>query len=286
MSSRASGWSGHRGCCDAVPRSRRESGRGTRSVMRPSATRRRPPSSSSSRNLRRTSAAGRSRHRRSIRPRSDGGAPRVALGVMTSRARTRLVLGMGVQRLMELRISARNRRSIGTAEQASPHDLPTHGRDACRALRGLRMAASTTPCATSVEAAALMGLAASAGLRMWVIRTLGDDWNVTAHVRPGYPRRNRGAISLHPAPELRCSGAGIRMSAARRRCRPEGAALSLANAAVLVPRIRAEERLLDAVPGYREAFRGVPRFLPRPGRRSRQIPASEIQSLGVSAANV
>jgi len=54
--------------------------------------------------------------------------------------------------------------------------------------------------------------------------------------------------------------------------------LSLANAAVLMPRIRAEERLLDAMPGYRQAFSGVPRFVPRPGRRSRQIPASESQS--------
>jgi hypothetical protein len=66
---------------------------------------------------------------------------------------------------------------------------------------------------------------------------------------------------------------------------PEGMVLSLANAAVLVPRIRAEERLLDGVPGYRDAFRGVPRFVPRPGRRSRQIPASASQSLGVSEAN-
>ena len=49
---------------------------------------------------------------------------------------------------------------------------------------------------------------------------------------------------------------------------PEALLLALANAAVLVPRIRAEERLLDAVPGYREAFQGVPRFIPRRERRS------------------
>jgi len=54
---------------------------------------------------------------------------------------------------------------------------------------------------------------------------------------------------------------------------PEAVLLSLANAAVLVPRIRAEERLLDRVPGYREAFRGVPRFIPRWDRRSvRSLP--------------
>ena len=67
---------------------------------------------------------------------------------------------------------------------------------------------------------------------------------------------------------------------------PEAVVLSVANAAVLVPRIRAEERLLDAIPGYREAFDGVPRFIPRPGRRSRQIPASDSQSRGVRSRNV
>jgi hypothetical protein len=35
--------------------------------------------------------------------------------------------------------------------------------------------------------------------------------------------------------------------------------LSLADAVVLWPRIRAEEALLDCLPGYREAFAGVPR---------------------------
>ena len=60
--------------------------------------------------------------------------------------------------------------------------------------------------------------------------------------------------------------------------------LSAADAAVLWPRIRAEERLLDRLPGYREAFAGVPRFIPMPGRRSHS-PASVSQSRGVSLPN-
>ena len=35
-----------------------------------------------------------------------------------------------------------------------------------------------------VEIGALAGLAAATGLRVWVIRTLGTSWNVTAHVSP------------------------------------------------------------------------------------------------------
>jgi len=42
----------------------------------------------------------------------------------------------------------------------------------------------------------------------------------------------------------------------------EALALSAANAAILRWRIRAEERLLDAIPAYRRAFAGVPRFVP------------------------
>ena len=50
---------------------------------------------------------------------------------------------------------------------------------------------------------------------------------------------------------------------------------------VLWPRIAAEEALLDRLPGYREAFAGVPRFLPLPGRRS-QKPPRPSQSAAVS----
>ncbi len=205
---------------------------------------------------------------------------------MTSRARTALVLGLGAQRLVELRISARNRKTIGSADQASRSTYPlmvaTHV--ALFAVCAWPRPRHRVP--RSLEIAALLGLGASTFLRLWVIRTLGDDWNVTAHVRPDIHIETGGPYRFirHPnyvAVALEFACLPVAVGAAR-----EGALLSLANAAVLVPRIRAEERLLDAIPGYRQAFRGVPRFLPRPGRRSSQIPASESQSLGVSAANV
>lgn len=205
---------------------------------------------------------------------------------MSPRSRTGLVLGMGVQRLVELRISARNRRTIGTADQASRSTYPlmVGAHVALFAVCAWPRPRRRVP--RPIEMAALLGLGAAAGLRMWVIRTLGDDWNVTAHVRPEMHIETGGPYRFirHPnyvAVALEFACLPIAVGAAR-----EGALLSLANAAVLVPRIRAEERLLDAIPGYREAFRGVPRFVPRSGRRSRQIPASESQSLGVSAANV
>jgi methyltransferase len=137
----------------------------------------------------------------------------------------------------------------------------------------------------AVEIAALLGVGAAISLRFWVIRTLGDDWNVTGHVRTDLHVATAGPYRFvrHPnyvAVALEFACLPLAVGAA-----PEGVVLSLANAAVLVPRIRAEERLLDRIPGYRDAFRGVPRFVPRPGRQSRQIPASASQSRGVSEAN-
>jgi methyltransferase len=205
---------------------------------------------------------------------------------MTSRARTALVLAMGMQRLAELRISARNRDVAGHGEQASAATYPlmvaTHV--ALFAVSAWPRRSRRVP--RPVVVAALAGLGASLGLRVWVIRTLGRDWNVTAHVRrdlhieTGGPYRyvrhpNYVAVAL----EFACLPVAVGAV-------PEAVLLSAANAAVLVPRIRAEERLLDAIPGYREAFAGVPRFLPRPGRLSRQIPPSASQSRGVRSANV
>jgi methyltransferase len=205
---------------------------------------------------------------------------------LNRRARTALVLATGAQRLVELRISARNRARLGDAEQASPSTYP-----AMVAAHVALFAVSVWPrsgrrVSQSAEIAALIGLAASTGLRLWVIRTLGASWNVTAHVSPDSRIETDGPYRYvrHPnyvavALEFACLPTAVGAV-------PEAVALSIANAAVLVPRIRAEERLLDAIPGYRDAFRGVPRFVPRPGRRSGQIPASSNQSLAERSRNV
>jgi methyltransferase len=186
---------------------------------------------------------------------------------------------MGLQRLAELRISARNRRTIGRANQSAPATYPlmVAAHVALFAVSAWPRPARRVP--RPVVVVALVGLGASAGLRIWVIRTLGSDWNVTAHVRPDIRIETTGPYRYvrHPnyvavALEFACLPMAVGAV-------PEAVLLSLVNAAVLVPRIRAEERLLDAIPGYRESFHGVPRFIPRMGRRSRQIPSSESQSL-------
>lgn len=102
------------------------------------------------------------------------------------------------------------------------------------------------------------------GLRFWTLRTLGAMWNVRI-VKPGH------VVTDGPYRFLRHPNylvvilellflplfAGAWWSAI---------GLTLGNALVLAMRIPAEERVLDSVPGYREAMGHKPRFLPLPFR--------------------
>lgn len=105
-------------------------------------------------------------------------------------------------------------------------------------------------------------LVAATGLRWWSIATLGRSWNVRATVpadlRPvtGGPYRfirhpNYVAVAMEFLALPMAMGAGL-----------SAAGLSVLNVVVLMDRIRAEERLLAAIPGYEEAFRGRARFVP------------------------
>jgi methyltransferase len=189
---------------------------------------------------------------------------------------------LAAQRLAELRRSARNRARVGAAVQSSPRTYP--------AMVAVHVALFVTAAwprrsrqiPATVERIALAGVAAAACLRLSVIHTLGESWTVTAHVSPstqviiaGPYRRLRHPNYTAVALEFACLPVAV--GAVR-----EAVWLSLANAMVLWPRIRAEEALLDRLPGYREAFAGVPRFVPLPGRVS-QKPASDSQSRVVSA---
>lgn len=194
------------------------------------------------------------------------------------------MVALGLQRLLELRISRRNLRSAGSAPRASAATYPAmvvvHVALFATCLVRRRQIPRT------VESLALAGLVVSTALRISAIRALGRYWNVSAHVDPSTRVVTSGPYRKvrHPnytAVILEFACLPIAVGAV-----PEALILSLANAAVLIPRIRAEEALLDALPGYRAAFSGVPRFVPRPGRRSAgQIPASNIQSRTLRSPN-
>lgn len=200
------------------------------------------------------------------------------MGLLSPRARTALVVALGAQRILELRRSTRNRAGADPAPRAAASTYPAmvavHA-----ALFGLCLRRRNGPRTSKlIETGALAGLVVATALRISAIRALGESWNVTGHVDPATrvvttgPYRwlrhpNYAAVAL----EFVCLPLAVGAV-------PEAILFSVANVAVLVPRIRAEERLLDQLPGYKEAFADVPRFVPRPGRTSVQSPSSASHS--------
>ncbi len=206
------------------------------------------------------------------------------MGLLSPRKRTALVAVLAAQRLAELRRSALNRARVPDGVPASPSTYPAMvaAHVALFVTAAWPRRSRTVPAA--VEVAGLTGLAVAVCLRVSVIRTLGASWNVTAHVSPSTRVVTSGPYRRlrHPnytAVILEFASLPLAVGAVR-----EAVWLSLADAAVLWPRVRAEEALLDGLPGYREAFAGVPRFVPLPGRLS-QNPARVTQSRGERRPN-
>jgi len=170
------------------------------------------------------------------------------------------VLAIGVQRLRELAVSRSHEAAAGGL-RAAPRTYPL--------MVAAHIGLLTLPL---LEVAGKPGrrprwrwalvLAGATALRLWSIRSLGRDWNVRAAVPTALRPSQRGpyAYIRHPnylAVILEFAAvpliAGARVSALL---------LSALNAAVLFDRIRDEERLLNASPGYRRAFANRARFIP------------------------
>lgn len=172
-----------------------------------------------------------------------------------------MVAAVGAQRLRELALSRRNERGVrGARAAARTYPLMVAAHVGLCTLPLVEV--SVRRRRARVPALWLGVLGAATALRWWSIGTLGASWNVRAVVPAGLrpvadgPYRflrhpNYLAVALEFA-ALPLAG-GATWSAA---------ALSVLNAVVLADRIRDEERLLAAVPGYEEAFRGRARLLP------------------------
>jgi methyltransferase len=105
-------------------------------------------------------------------------------------------------------------------------------------------------------------------VRYWAIRTLGASWNARAVVDParGFVARGPYRFVRHPnylAMLVECLSIPLVLGAWR-----SALVLNLLHAWVLARRIRAEERLLFALPGYAETMGTKGRLLPRWKRRA------------------
>jgi methyltransferase len=187
---------------------------------------------------------------------------------------TGLVLAVALMRVIELGISQRRRRGMqqrGAAPVSERHFaamVALHTGILVGALCEAWLAAR--PVVPGLALAALALVFAASVLRWWVIATLGLHWNVrimaslSLGVVTGGPYRfvrhpNYVAVFVELLALPLVHGAYV-----------TAALGGAAHLWVLGQRIRAEEAVLNADPGYRAAMGGKPRFLPRlvpwPGR--------------------
>ncbi|MBI5069043.1 MAG: hypothetical protein HZB56_12460 [Deltaproteobacteria bacterium] len=174
-----------------------------------------------------------------------------------------LLAAVALERGLELRLSERN------ARRALARGGVEHGRGhypvmvvmhttflLCCAAEALAFPA--VPPAAAL--AALAGAAAAQGLRWWAVAALGERWSTRVVVVPGAAPVTGGPYRWlrHPnylAVVLEVACLPLAWGSWR-----TALLFSLANAALLRVRIRAEERALG--PAWEAAFAGRPRLLP------------------------
>jgi methyltransferase len=169
---------------------------------------------------------------------------------------------MAAQRLSELALSRSRERQLvqGTQAAAKSYPLMVAAHSALVTLPLIEIAALRRRPRAPLAWVAV--LAAATLLRRWSIRTLGASWNARAVVPPNLRPVVDGPYRLIRHPNyvavileflaLPLAG-GAWLSAL---------GLSALNGLVLFDRIREEERLLAAIPGYEQALGGKARFIP------------------------
>jgi methyltransferase len=172
-----------------------------------------------------------------------------------------LVAAVGVQRLRELALSRRNERGVrGSRAATRTYPLMVAAHVGLCALPLVEAAVRRRP--PRAPAVWVGVLAAATGLRWWSIRTLGASWNVRAVVPDDLRPVTAGPYRFVRHPNYLAVALEFLALPLAGGATWSALGLSLLDAAVLVDRIREEERLLDAVPGYRTAFRGRARLIP------------------------
>lgn len=169
------------------------------------------------------------------------------------------------ERFVELAISRRNARrafAAGGYEVGRTHyrfmaALHTVFFIAC----GAEVLVLDRPFPGAFGAVALAICAVAQGIRYWAIATLGERWNVRIIVWPNAPPITRGPYRFLRHPNYVAVALEILFLPLVHGAFVTAAIFSALNAVVLAVRIREEEIALG--PGYADAFRERPRFVPR-----------------------
>ena len=178
-----------------------------------------------------------------------------------------LLAWVGLERLAELRLSRSHQRGLANGG-AQKHRDPQYPWMIALHTGVLIGAAAEVillrrPFIVPLAAVALLLFVAATLMRWWVIRTLGIHWNT--EVVNSAPL---GVVSGGPFRWIRHPNyAGVFVELITlpliHTAWITAAFAAVGNALVLRSRLRVEEPLLDAVPTYRAAMSGKPRFLPK-----------------------
>jgi len=173
---------------------------------------------------------------------------------------------VALQRLAELRLSRRNEkqlRQLGAREHASRHFIAMQLLHTLWLVSVVLEVVLLQPAFQPwVCAPAALCFGIGQGLRYAAINALGGRWSVRIFTLPGAPPVAKGVYRYLRHPNylgvvLELAALPLMHSAWR-----SAVVFSLANAVLLVVRIREEERALTGNGGYDEALGPVPRFWP------------------------
>jgi methyltransferase len=177
-----------------------------------------------------------------------------------------LLVAVAVLRVVELRISRRHQREM-LARGAKKIDEPRFRWMVLLHTALLLGAASEVvflkrPFLPWLAAPMLAIFLAANGVRWWVIRTLGDHWNVQVMDSTQLGVITSGPFRFVRHPNYAAVFAEMLALPLIHTAWITAAAGTIAHAGVLAQRISTEERMLFSNPDYRAAMGCKPRFLP------------------------
>ena len=195
--------------------------------------------------------------------------------VMSTIAFLALLAVVAASRLIELVISKRNQRTLASRGATRVHDrrfvLMVALHTAILAGAAIEVIATNRPFVPVLAAAMVSVFAGAEALRWWVIRTLGQHWNVQV-----MNSTHLGVVSSGPFRFVRHPNyvaVFVQMTALPLIHTAWVTALfgAAAHIWVLSRRVELEESMLFADPSYRAAMGWKPRFVPRLRRRAGRV---------------
>jgi methyltransferase len=177
-----------------------------------------------------------------------------------------LLLAVAALRIVELRISRRHQRDL-VSRGAARVDEPRF-RWMVALHTGVLLGAALEvvllkrPFIPALAAVMFAIFIAANAVRWWVIRTLGDHWNVQVMDSTRLGVITTGPFRFVRHPNYAAVFAEMLSLPLIHTAWITALAGSLAHVAVLAQRLSTEERVLFANPDYRAAMAGKPRFLP------------------------